>query len=336
MSTQNLLNLKIHKVAQLPDTLDPTAIYLTPDNGHTHGELTNEGKLGTANYVVITDDNKKITTSSNISTIELGYLNGVNSSIQTQLDGKAPTSHASSTTTHGAASSSMYGHAKASSTTPKVNGTAAVGSETSSFARGDHVHPTDTTRAASSHVHGNITTAGALATASVVVVTDGTKTITTSAITTTELGYLDGVTSNIQTQLNGKSSNGHTHSYLPLTGGTLTGSVTARAIDSTGYTIKATTFAAVSDKRLKENLIEYKSEKSILDLPVYKYNFINTENKKEYIGCLAQDLQEICPEIVTEDKDGYLAIEESKIVYLLLEEVKKLKKELDALKNNPK
>ena len=65
---------------------------------------------------------------------------------------------------------------------------------------------------------------------------------------------------------------------------------------------------------------------AILNLPVYKYNFINDESKKEHIGCLAQDLQEICPEIVNEGQDGYLAIEESKIVYLLLDEVKKLRK----------
>lgn len=36
--------------------------------------------------------------------------------------------------------------AAASTTTPKMDGTAAVGSETA-FARGDHVHPTDTSRA---------------------------------------------------------------------------------------------------------------------------------------------------------------------------------------------
>lgn len=98
-------------------------------------------------------------------------------------------------------------------------------------------------------------------------------------------------------------------------------------------TIKAGTFVATSDKRLKENITPYNCEKSILDLPVYKYNFINGENKKEHIGCLAQDLQEICPEIVNEGKDGYLAIEESKIVYLLLEEVKKLREEIKELVN---
>ena len=42
--------------------------------------------------------------------------------------------------------------AAASSTTPKMNGTAAVGTQTA-FARGDHVHPTDTSRAAANHTH---------------------------------------------------------------------------------------------------------------------------------------------------------------------------------------
>ena len=59
--------------------------------------------------------------------------------------GAAPTSHASTATTYGAASASNYGHAMATSTTPKANGTAAVGSETAKFARGDHVHPLQTT-----------------------------------------------------------------------------------------------------------------------------------------------------------------------------------------------
>lgn len=45
--------------------------------------------------------------------------------------------------------------------------------------------------------------------------------------TVTELNYVDGVTSNIQTQLNGKAASSHTHSYLPLSGGTLTGRLTA-------------------------------------------------------------------------------------------------------------
>ena len=83
-------------------------------------------------------------------------------------------------------------------------------------------------------------------------------------------------------------------------------------------------FRANSDIRLKENITPYKlGEKSILDLPTYEFNYKN--NGAHTIGCIAQDLQEICPQIVSEGLDGYLRIEESKIVYLLLEEVKKLR-----------
>lgn len=111
---------------------------------HTHGNITNDGKLGTASMVVISDANKNITTSSTISTTELGYLDGVSSNVQDQLNAKAPTSHASTATTYGVSSAANYGHAMASSTTPKAAGTAAVGSETAKFARGDHVHPLQT------------------------------------------------------------------------------------------------------------------------------------------------------------------------------------------------
>lgn len=103
------------------------------------------------------------------------------------------------------------------------------------------------------------------------------------------------------------------------------------AIDASSGTVKAQSFNAVSDKRLKENIVEYSPNKSILDLPIYSYNFISDEKKTKKIGCLAQDLKEICPEIVKEDDKGYLSIEENKIVYLLLDEVKKLKKRVDEL-----
>lgn len=103
------------------------------------------------------------------------------------------------------------------------------------------------------------------------------------------------------------------------------------AIDASSGTVKARSFNAVSDRRLKENIVEYSPNKSILDLPIYSYSFISDEKKTKKIGCLAQDLKEICPEIVKEDDKGYLSIEENKIVYLLLDEVKKLKKRVDEL-----
>ena len=96
-------------------------------------------------------------------------------------------------------------------------------------------------------------------------------------------------------------------------------------------TISANTFNATSDRRLKENIIDYKPEKSILDLPIKKFDFI--DGPKNQIGCIAQDLKEICPEIVNENEKGYLSIQESKLVYLLLDEVKKLRNEVEKLKH---
>lgn len=106
-----------------------------------------------ANGVIIidsTDTNTQTVTSVNSKT---GDVSLTYSDVSA-----APTSHASTGTTYGVASASEYGHAMASSTSPKANGTAAVGSETAKFARGDHVHPLQTT------VSGNAGTATKLKT----------------------------------------------------------------------------------------------------------------------------------------------------------------------------
>ena len=95
--------------------------------------------------------------------------------------------------------------------------------------------------------------------------------------------------------------------------------------------LTASSFYATSDKRKKENIKEFIPQKSILDLPVVEFDF--KDSGVHQIGCIAQDLQEICPEIVSADESGYLSINESKIVYLLLDEVKKLRKEVNELRN---
>jgi hypothetical protein len=99
-------------------------------------------------------------------------------------------------------------------------------------------------------------------------------------------------------------------------------------VDASGN-VTANSFYAQSDVRLKENF-QPLAETNILDLPLYKFDFI--DGPKNQIGCKAQELREICPEIVLEDENGYLSVNESKIVYLLLDEVKKLKAEVEELK----
>ena len=88
-------------------------------------------------------------------------------------------------------------------------------------------------KAASSHTHAASQVTGL--TASRALVSDSSGHPTVSAVTSTELGYLDGVTSSIQTQLNGKSTVTFSRS---LNTGTAIGTIT---INGTGTTIYAPT-----------------------------------------------------------------------------------------------
>ena len=55
-------------------------------------------------------------------------------------------------------------------------------------------------------------------TASRALVSDANGKVAVSAVTAAELGYLDGVTSAVQTQLNGKAASSHTHAQSAITG----------------------------------------------------------------------------------------------------------------------
>jgi hypothetical protein len=95
--------------------------------------------------------------------------------------------------------------------------------------------------------------------------------------------------------------------------------------------VNAATFNAVSDARLKTNIEDYVFEQSILDLPIKRFEYLKDAAHIKYIGCLAQDLQKICPELISENSDGTLSIQESKLIYALLQEVRVLKEKVDQL-----
>lgn len=139
---------------------------------------------------------------------------------------------------------------------------------------------------------------------------DGSITVNSNSITLPNKAGTFALTSDLPTNYVNTTSN-----QTGIAGNkTFTGNITANV------------FYATSDRRLKENIVDYKPEKSILDIPVKEYNFIGDD--KKHIGFIAQDLQEIFPELVTERADGYLSIEESKLIYLLIDEVKKLKEKV--------
>lgn len=104
------------------------------------------------------------------------------------------------------------------------------------------------TGGASTIASSNLTTNRAL-------ISDGSGKVAVSAVTSTELGYLDGVTSNVQTQLNGKSASGHTHNYAGSSsaGGAANSAVKATQ-DASGNVITSTYATKVELDTAKSNL----------------------------------------------------------------------------------
>ena len=90
-----------------------------------------------------------------------------------------------------------------------------------------------------------------------------------------------------------------------------------------------------SDRRLKKNIKPYTSQKSILDVEVKEFEWLDEKaGKGKQIGVIAQELQKYFPELVVEGEDGYLRIKETKLVYLLMQEVRRLRDEVNGLKED--
>lgn len=83
-------------------------------------------------------------------------------------------------------------------------------------------------------------------TASRALISNSSGKVAVSAVTSTELGYLDGVTSAIQTQLNGKAASSHNHAASDITSGTLSSDRLPTVPVANGGT-GATTAAAARD-----------------------------------------------------------------------------------------
>ena len=124
-----------------------------------------------------------------------------------------------------------------SSTSPNMDGVASAGAAVT-VARGDHTHPTDTSRQAA--ITGAATTiTSANLTVSRTLVSDTNGKVAVSNVTDVELGYLSGVTSSVQTQINSKA---------PLVSPTFTGTpVAPTASVGTSTTQIATTAYVVAE-----------------------------------------------------------------------------------------
>lgn len=149
-----------------------------------------KGRISTADTKIITLPPASSATSVNWSNV----IDKPNSFI--------PSEHSSATAEYGISSSTVYGHAKASSTIPLAAGSASVGSETAEFARGDHVHPQQV------NVSGNAGTATRLETPRNIVLTgdasgsasfDGSDNASITVSTVKEAAYMSSAPTSANT-----------------------------------------------------------------------------------------------------------------------------------------
>ena len=157
----------------------------------------------TASRALISNASGKVGASS-VTATELGYVSGVTSAIQTQLDGKqASVTGAASTIT---SSDLTASRALVSDSSGKV-----AASDITSTKLG---YLTDVTSNIQSQINGKqATITGAASTitssdltASKALVSNSSGKVEASSVTDTQLGYLSDVTSNIQSQINGKQA----------------------------------------------------------------------------------------------------------------------------------
>ena len=157
----------------------------------------------TASRALVSSGSGKIAVSAVTST-ELGYLDGVSSAIQTQLDAKQATITGAATTIDDADLTAS--RALVSSGSGKV-GVSDVTSTELGYLDGVTSAIQTQLDAKQATITGSASTIDTESlTADRAVISNGSQKIAVSDVTSTELGYLDGVTSAIQTQIDGLES----------------------------------------------------------------------------------------------------------------------------------
>ena len=103
------------------------------------------------------------------------------------------------------------------------------------------------------------------------------------------------------------------------------GNITSTGSIKSDTTIRAKAFYTDSDKRLKKIIGDLNIDiDKILELSLIYYTFNNDPSKKEEIGVIAQEIREVCPQIVSEDENGMLSVDYSKLSILALYCIKDL------------
>ena len=152
----------------------------------------------------------------------------------------------------------------------------------------------------------------------------------TSVSATAPMSSTGGTTPNLSMSIAGPSTNGYLVSsdwntfnnkvstaqlanYLPLTGGTLSGNLTAPG------------FFESSDKRLKKQLEANYAPQNIGDIQAYLY----IKDGKEEVGYYAQEVSEVIPSAVAEGRDGFLTVAYNQVLVAKIQYLENKLKQLE-------
>lgn len=112
----------------------------------------------------------------------------------------------------------------------------------------------------------------------------------------------------------------------------ITFDVSASKIDATKF-IEAPYFQAASDINLKENIVKIESAiDKIKTISGYTYNFKDNPSVPR-AGLIAQEVEEILPEVVSTSEEGKKSIDYNGTIALLVEAIKEQQEEINLLKD---
>lgn len=112
----------------------------------------------------------------------------------------------------------------------------------------------------------------------------------------------------------------------------ITFDVSGNKIDAT-YFIEAPYFQAASDINLKENIVKIESAiDKIKTINGYTYNFKDNPSVPR-AGLIAQEVEEILPEVVSTSEEGKKSIDYNGTIALLVEAIKEQQEEINLLKS---
>jgi hypothetical protein len=160
-------------------------------NGAKKLETTNTGATITGNLILTGYMNAAYIATGVVSNTEFNYLNGVTSAIQTQLNGKATSTH-----THGNITNA--GAVGSTANLPLITGTSGVvqtgtfGTAANTFCQGNDSRLSDA-RTPTAHTHGNISDTGKIgSTANLPLITGSTGTVTVGSFGTAPYTFCQG------------------------------------------------------------------------------------------------------------------------------------------------